>query len=168
MKSNQLRNRIGGLILGFSVLCGIGLVSSSTVQAQWGRNDNYRRERRARDYRRDRDRRDDRYRNDQYRNNGAYGRGGYGNNGYNVYQAAQRQGYQQGINTGSSDAQRRQSYSPQRSRYFKNPPGSNYQYEQAYRNGFVQGYRQGYQRYGGYNGGYNNGNRRNSGIYLPW
>ncbi len=171
MKSTQFKNRVGGLLLAFSVLIGIVLVSSSSVQAQWRRNDDDRRDRRSRDYRRERNRdyqRNDRYRNNRrnevYRNDGYYGRGGYGNNG-NAYQMAQRQGYQQGIYTGGSDAQRRQSYNPQRSRYFKNPPNnSGYQFDQAYRSGFLQGYREGYQRYGGYYG--NRGN--NGGFRLPW
>ncbi len=175
MKSMQLKNRIGGLLLTFSVLLGIGLISSSTVQAQWRRSDDNRRERRARDYRRDRDRnrdyrRDDRYRNNRSRNDGYYGgRGGYGNYG-NAYQVAQRQGYQQGLYTGGSDAQRRQSYNPQRSRYYKNPP-NNYgnQYDQAYRSGFLQGYREGYQRNGGYYGNRGTyGNRTPNGIRWPW
>ena len=37
--------------------------------------------------------------------------------GYNNQQV--QQGFQYGVNTGASDAQRRQSYSPQRSRYYR-------------------------------------------------
>lgn len=98
---------------------------------------------------------------DRYENNGGYGTygrnggyGGYGNNGgYN--QAAMNQGYQNGLNTGASDAQRGQSYSPQRSHFYTQASS------QAFRDGFVQGYEQGYRQYAGYgNGRYrrNNGN----------
>ncbi|HEV7798769.1 MAG TPA: hypothetical protein VGO73_11465, partial [Pyrinomonadaceae bacterium] len=88
--------------------------------------------------------------------------GGYGNNGYS--QAAVNQGYQDGLYTGSSDAQRGQSYNPQRSHFYKdgNSGYNNGQYMQAYRQGFLQGYQQGFQQYGGYNNGRNNTRR------LPW
>jgi len=90
--------------------------------------------------------------------NGSYG-------GYNNQQI--QQGFQYGVNTGASDAQRRQSYSPQRSRYYRDAPS------QAFRDGFVRGYDQGYRQYayannGGYrNDGYygNNGGYRNDGYY---
>ena len=92
------------------------------------------------------------YRDDRYRNRG-YG----GNNNYDL-----NQGYQQGINTGSSDARRGQSYSPQRSHYYRDARS------QAFRQGFVRGYAEGYRQYsgGGY-GGYGNGrygNGRNGGY----
>lgn len=77
-----------------------------------------------------------------------------------------RQGYQYGVQTGASDAQRRQSYSPQRSRYFRNAS------TQAFRDGFVRGYDRGYRQYAQNNGGYrndgyygNNGGYRNDGYY---
>ena len=72
---------------------------------------------------------------------------------------ALNQGYQAGLNTGASDAQRGQSYSPQRSHYYKDASS------QQFRNGFVQGYNAGYRQYGGYNnnGDYRTGNN-GSGI----
>jgi hypothetical protein len=75
------------------------------------------------------------------------------------------QGYQYGLNTGASDAQRRQSFSPQRSHYYQNASS------QAFRNGFVQGYNAGYRQYSGYgNGNYGRGNTRSrilGGIFGP-
>jgi hypothetical protein len=70
---------------------------------------------------------------------------------------ALNQGYQAGLNTGASDAQRGQNYSPQRSHYYKDASS------QQFRNGFVQGYNAGYRQYGGSN---NNGDYRrgNNGI----
>jgi len=75
--------------------------------------------------------------------------------GYNNQQV--QQGFQYGVNTGASDAQRRQSYSPQRSRYYRDAP------TQAFRNAFAQGYDQGYRQYAGAYG--NNGGYRNDGSY---
>ena len=78
------------------------------------------------------------------------------------------QGYQDGIYTGSRDAQRGQSYNPQRSHFYRNGHGDNggygnsYQYQQAYRQGFVRGYDQGFRQYGGYNRG------RGSNTRWPW
>jgi hypothetical protein len=87
---------------------------------------------------------------------------GYNNGGYNNQQI--QQGYQYGVNTGASDAQRRQSYSPQRSRYYQQAS------TQAFRDGFVRGYDQGYRQYAsnsGYrnDGYYGNGGYRNDGYY---
>ena len=76
--------------------------------------------------------------------------------GYNNQQI--QQGFQYGVNTGASDAQRRQSYSPQRSRYYRDAP------TQAFRDGFVRGYDQGYRQYAYNNGGYNNGGYNNGGY----
>jgi len=153
MNSNNSDSKLGGLLLVFSLLFGIAILSSVTVQAQypWGRD---------RQDRRDRDRdRDDRYRRDD-----RYGRsGGYG---YNVYQIAQSRGYQDGLNTGASDGQRGQNYNPQRSHYYQNATygynssyGNKNGYKQAYRDGFLRGYQEGYRRYGGYNRGRDNGRR---------
>lgn len=161
---------LGGAMLTLIFVFGITAATSSTAQAQWrDRDGQYRRDRdndryrdRNRDGRRDRDwnrnRRTDRYedygRNGGYNNRDGYGRNGaYGNN--SSYRYEQQQGYQQGLNTGASDAQRGQSFSPQRSRYYKNASSH------AYRDGFVQGYNSGYRQYSGYgNDGYR---RRNTG-----
>jgi hypothetical protein len=61
-----------------------------------------------------------------------------------------QQGFQYGANVGASDAQRGQSYSPQRSRYYRDAP------TQAFRDGFVRGYDQAYRQYANANGGYRN------------
>ena len=88
------------------------------------------------------------YRNNRS-NNRSYGRyGGYGN------QYELNRGYQQGIETGSSDAQRRQSYDPQRSKHWRNAR------TQEFREGFARGYDEGYRRYAYNNGRYGN----NSGV----
>jgi len=76
------------------------------------------------------------------------------NGGYNNQQI--QQGYQDGVNTGASDAQRRQGYSPQRSHFYRDASS------QAFRDSFVRGYDQGYRQYSGSNG---NGGYRNDGSY---
>ena len=165
MTTIDYRSKVGGALLVLSLLFGIGIMSSVTAQAQgrhngeWkrrdrDRNDNgdqYRDWRRNRNRHEDRDenraRRDDRYDRDyRYGNNGSYEN--------SSSQMALNQGYQAGINTGASDAQRGQSYSPQRSHYYKDASS------QQFRNGFVQGYNAGYRQYGGYNnnGDYQRGN----------
>src|SRR5438309_3904945 len=109
MNSHQSNSKIGRIILVLSLLFGIAMVSGMTAQAQYpgypggqDRQDRQDRRDRNRDNRRDRDNR------------------GYGRGGYNVYQIAQDQGYQAGVSTGASDAQRGQNYDPQRSHYYRN------------------------------------------------
>ena len=121
-------------LLALFMFFGILLFVSTNAQAQWGYGRN-----------------DDRYRRDDR----------YGNN--NSYQIARQQGYVAGLRTGASDAQRGQSYSPQRSHYWRDGAdgyrsgyGNRGQYQQVFRNAFAQGYREGYQRYA-YNRRGNNG-----------
>ena len=168
MKSKYLRNKIGRILLALSFLVTVGLVSSGSVQAQWRDRDNRRDQ--NRDSRRNRD--EDYRRNDQYGRNGGYGNGGYGNGGYgNGSQVAVNQGYQDGLYTGSNDAQRGQSYNPQRSHFYQNGHSDNSRYgnsgynAQAYRQGFLRGYQEGYRRYGG-NNGRRNGNYNR--FPFPW
>src|SRR5258705_7668193 len=157
MRLNYLSKKLGGYLMAFFLLFGIASIASTAVQAQypWGYGNDQRRDRDDR-YRRDRD---DRDRDDRYRRDDRYGRGGY-----NPYQAARQQGYSYGMNVGAADAQRGQSYSPQRSHYWKNGTdgynssyGNRGQYRQVFRDAFSQGYREGYQRYAGYDRRGNNG-----------
>jgi hypothetical protein len=127
-------------LLALFLLLGITALAATTTQAQWGygqnRDDRYRRDRNDRD------------RNDRYGRNGDYGYN-------NAYQIARQQGYRNGLSTGASDAQRGQSYNPQRSHFWKNGTdgynssyGNKGQFKQIFRDAFVQGYNEGYQRYG--------------------
>ncbi len=132
MKLAYSSKQIGGYLLAFFLLFGILTVASSSAQAQYDR----------RDRRDDRwERRDDRYRDDRYRDR-------------NNYQTARQQGYSYGMNVGAADAQRGQSFNPQRSRYWKNGSegynssyGNRGQYKQVFRDAFEQGYREGFQRF---------------------
>jgi len=128
MKQLYSSKRIGGFLLAFFLLFGIITVASSTAQAQypwgWGRDQDRR------------ERREDRYERRQ------------------GLQVAQQRGYSYGLSVGAGDAQRGQSYSPQRSRYWRNASegydddfGNKGQYKQVFRNAFEQGYREGFQRY---------------------
>jgi hypothetical protein len=146
----NVNKKIGGYLMAMLLLVGIAALASSTAQAQYP-------------YGYDPYRRDDRYRNRRY--------DPYNQN--NIYQIAQQQGYSYGMNVGAADAQRGQSYNPQRSRYFRNANsgynsyyGNRGQYQQVFRNAFVQGYREGYMRYGGYDRRSNNG-RWGNGRW-PW
>lgn len=127
-------SKVGGYILALFLILGFTAIASTTAQAQWGRDRDYRDDR----YRRDRDYRDDRYRR-------------------NIYETARQQGYSYGMSVGAADAQRNQSYNPQRSRYWRNATegysssyGNKGQYKQVFRSAFEQGYRDGWQRFAGY------------------
>jgi hypothetical protein len=138
---------VGGYILALFLILGFTAIASTTAQAQWGRDRDYRRDDR---YRRDRDyRRDDPYRRDRDYRDDRYRRSNF--------ETARQQGYSYGMSVGAADAQRRQSYNPQRSRYWKNATegysssyGNKGQYKQVFRNAFEQGYREGWQRFAGY------------------
>lgn len=127
MKLNYSSKKTGGYLLAFFLLFGIITVASSSAQAQYPRgNDRYRR--------------DDRYRDDRNRQND--------------FQVARQQGYSYGMNVGAADAQRGQSYNPQRSRYYRDASqgynsyyGNRGQYRQIFRSSFLQGYRDGFQRF---------------------
>ena len=153
MKTNYSSKKLGGYILALFLILGFTAIASSNVQAQWRDRDRDDR------YQRDRD-----YRNRDYRN----GRNGYGYG----YENARQQGYSYGLNVGAADAQRGQSYNPQRSHYWKDGDagynssyGNRGQYRQIFRSAFEQGYREGFQRYGGNNRGRNNGRY---GRIWPW
>jgi hypothetical protein len=169
---NNFLKRVGGAVMTLAFVFGISAATNDTAQAQW-RNGQY--QRRDRDRNNDgipdwRQRRNDRYdyrrsqdwnRNRRNDNNDYYRNRGYGNNGgYGTYgsQYELNRGYQQGLNTGASDAQRGQSYSPQRSRYYRNAPN------QAFLQGFVQGYDQGFRQYAGYGNQRYRRNNRLGGI----
>ena len=146
MKSYYSSKRVSSYVLAFFVLFGIVSVAATTTNAQWRRDD--------RGYDNRRDDRDDWRRDRNYNNS---------------YQVARQQGYSYGLSVGSQDAQRGQSFNPQRSRYFKNATegynsyyGNKGQYKQIFRDAFTQGYREGYQRYG-----YNN-RRSNNGRWGIW
>ena len=139
MRSINLKGAMGKVLLGFSLLFGIGIMSSITAQAQWQtdpyRNDrDYQREREREQRRREQERRnrdynrndnydynrnnDYDYQNDQWRrNNGRWGRrgrdaDGYGNYGgsFDLRQTALNAGFADGVKAGRKDRQRGRRY----------------------------------------------------------
>jgi hypothetical protein len=154
MRLNNLKNTIGGLILGFSLLFGIGIMSSMTAQAQY-RNDDY--YRRNRDYDRDQRRRD--RLNDRYRRSSNWD--SYPNYGgsFELRQTALNAGYNEGIKEGRKDRNRTNNYGNgygigsygysnssayQRALKDYNPRlGDRYLYQQYFRLAFQTGYRDG-------------------------
>ena len=79
-----------------------------------------------------------------------YGNYGYSSNGYD-------RGYEDGLYTGSKDADRGQSYDPYRSHFYQDAGhgflslwGHRDSYSVAYRDGFLRGYNEGYEHYDNY------------------
>jgi hypothetical protein len=104
MKLGHLQSKIAGIILGFSLLFGIGVAASTTAQAQ-DRNDRDAQGHRDRD---DRDRDRDRGRNTGDRNRRGRNGDGYGNYGgsFQLRQTALNAGYNEGIKEGRNDRRR--------------------------------------------------------------
>ena len=129
MKLAYSSKKMGGYLLAFFLLFGIITVASSSAQAQYP---NW-----------ERDRRDDRWERREDRWERRQG-----------LERARQQGYSYGMSVGAADAQRNQSFNPQRSRYYRNGTegydrdfGNRGQYRQVFRSAFIQGYREGYQRF---------------------
>lgn len=157
MNEKNLIQKIGGVVLAASILFGAAIMSSSTVQAQGHGGGAH----------------GGGFHGGGIRGGGFHGggfRGGFGSRvfigprfgygdpygyygypygDYNQYvfgdsQAADAQGYEDGLKTGSSDARRGQSDDPQRSHYFKDAGFGNF--AQDYREGFLRGYSEGFER----------------------
>ena len=160
MNTNYLKTRIGGAILGFSLLLGIGMMSSMTAQAQYPQYDPYRQDdsyRRNRDYQRDRRDRDDRWNNDQW-NNRNRGRtwDGYPNFGgtFELRQTALNEGYNEGIKEGRKDRGHNDRYDfrdegayQKATKSYSSRLGDRFLYQRYFRMAFENGYRAGYSGY---------------------
>ena len=149
MKSNYFRNKIGGAILGLSLLLGIGLMSSTTAQAQYRNQDQYRRDRY---YDRDQQRRDDwRYnRNSRGRNWDGYA--SYGGS-FELRQTALNAGYNEGIKAGRNDRGRGRYDFGNSSAYqsatkdYNSRLGDRWIYQRYFRDAFYNGYADGQRGY---------------------
>ena len=147
MNKKNLLKRIGGVVLAVSLLFGVAIMSSSSVQAQRGG-----------------------FHGGGFHGGGFHGGGfrsrvfigprfGFGYYGYpygyygypygyySQYifgdsEAADSQGYHDGLKTGASDARRGQSFDPERSHYFKDSGFGNFAGD--YREGFSRGYSAGF------------------------
>jgi hypothetical protein len=148
MKS-LLKNKIMGAILAGSVVLGIGLTSSATVQAQWPNNRQYERDqnRRQREWEREQRRRQRDYRRDSRDD---YNWGG----SFQLRQTALNAGYNEGIKEGRKDRQRRERFEYRDEEDFRNANtdyssklGNRGLYQQYFRQGFANGYTAGYNGY---------------------
>jgi uncharacterized membrane protein len=156
MNRKNLLRRIGGFILGLSLVCGAAIMSSTTVDAQRGFHGG------------------GGFHSGGFRGGGFHGGGfrggrfhgggtrviirprfgfgypyryGYPYGSYSQYvfgssTAAENEGYQDGLKTGSDDERRGQSNDPERSHYFKDAGFGNF--AEDYREGFLRGYNDGF------------------------
>ena len=134
MKRENLPRRIGGFVLAALLLSSVAIVSGTTAQAQWRGRGGFRggfggRARLIRPIR-------------PIRPFYGYPYGYYNQYVFSSTQAADNQGFKDGLKTGSSDARRGQSNDPERSHYFKNAGFGNF--GQTYREGFLRGYSEGF------------------------
>jgi hypothetical protein len=148
----------GGFILGIALLLGVGIMSSTTAQAQYRTNDWYQRQREL-----ERQRQLEIYRQQQRRNNGGWNRNNrgrsndnYGNYGgsFNFRQTALNAGYNEGMRAGRDDRQRGDRYNfsdegayQSASKDYNSRMGDRWTYQRYFREAFETGYRDGYQGY---------------------
>lgn len=161
MKLTNLRNKIGGAILGVAVLLGVGMMSSITAQAQYQYPD-YNRSQQDRNRDRDQDRnrgRGNDQGNDQWNNgrgNGDRRGDGYRNYGgtFQLRQTALNAGFNDGLKEGRKDRSHGDRYEFQdegafqkATRDYNSRMGDRYTYQRYYRDAFANGYRAGYEGY---------------------
>jgi len=160
MKSKYLKNKIGGAVMGLSLLAGIGIAAAPTAKAQWPTNPQIQRSRTYDPYR-DPYRTYDPYqvqRNRQYRNrNWRYNNNGdnYPNYGgsFDLRQTALNAGYNNGIEAGRRDRQRgyyninSQREFQRASKDYSSRLGDRNLYAEYFRLAFQRGYDAGYQGY---------------------
>ncbi|MGB9181244.1 MAG: hypothetical protein WCB68_18580 [Pyrinomonadaceae bacterium] len=147
MKLNQLKNKIGGALLAFSILFGVGVASSMTAQAQQDRNDQYRRDRNDRNQQG----RDEYNRNRRGRRWDRYGT--YGGS-FQLRQTALNAGYNEGIKKGRDDYKhnrqfdfRDESAYQKATKDYSSKLGDRELYRRYYREGFENGYNDGWNGY---------------------
>ena len=146
MKSNTLKKRIMGAMLGLSLLVGIGITSSESAQAQWPSRESQREQlRRQREWERQQRRRQRDYRNDGWRNNGG---------SFDLRQTALNAGYNEGVKEGRKDRQNGDRFEYRDEEDYRNANtdyssrlGNRDAYRQYFRQGFANGYNDGYRGY---------------------
>ena len=148
MKTNLLTKKVIGIVFGFSLLLGIGMMPSSEAQAQY-RDPNWQRDqiRRQREYEREQRRRERQARRDW---RAQYNYGGSSQ----LRQTALNAGYNEGIKEGRKDRDRNERYEYRDEEDYRNANtdyssrlGSRDLYAQYFRQGFVNGYADGYRGY---------------------
>jgi hypothetical protein len=146
----NLKNTIGKLFLGFALLFGIGIATSTTAQAQWRNDDQYRRN--------DNNDRYQRRRNRDYRrgnNGGRYG-DGYPDLGGSeqLRQTALNAGANEGNKAGRKDRSRGERYEfrdegeyQKATKDYSSRLGDRNLYRRYFQEAFEHGYADGYQGY---------------------
>jgi hypothetical protein len=145
MKLHLLKKRAMGVVLGLSLLLGIGIASSPVANAQdpYWRQQQREQQRRQREWEREqrrRGRQEDRYAD----------RWGYGGSSQ-LRQTALNAGYNEGIKEGRKDRNNRDRFDYRDEEDFRNANtdyssrlGSRELYAQYFRQGFINGYTDGY------------------------
>jgi hypothetical protein len=160
MKSKYLKKKIGGAVLGLSLLAGIGIASAPTAQAQWPINPPVERQRTYDPYRdpyRTYDpyqvQRSRQYRNRNWRNNNGDNYPNYGGT-FDLRQTALNAGYNNGMEAGRRDRMRGAYYDINSQREFQRASkdyssrfGDRNLYAEYFRLAFQRGYNDGYQGY---------------------
>lgn len=149
MKLEHLQRKIGGAILGLSIIFGVGAALGPTVQAQdRDRDGQYRRERE-----RDRDRNRDYDRGGRRRGRGGDDYPNYGGS-FQLRQTALNAGYNEGIKEGRNDRRKGRSYEFRNSssyqkatKDYNSRDGDRELYRQYFRMAFENGYDAGYNGY---------------------
>jgi hypothetical protein len=147
MKSINLKGAMGKGLLAFSLLFGIGIMSSMTAQAQYRNDQGYGQDRRDRnrDWRRDRN-----------RNGGGRNDDGYGNYGgsYELRQTALNAGANEGNKAGRKDRQHGERYEfrdegeyQKGTKDYNSRLGDRSTYQRYFREAFEHGYADGYNGY---------------------
>jgi hypothetical protein len=154
MKTNLLKKRAMGVVLGLSLLLGIGIASSPVAQAQdpYWRQQQREQQRRQRQWEREQRRRQRESRRDWRNDDPAhqYNIGG----SYQLRQTALNAGYNEGIKEGRKDRDNRDRFEYRDEEDYRNANtdyssrlGSRELYSQYFRQGFANGYTDGYRGY---------------------
>ena len=161
MKINMLTKRVIGVVFGLSLLLGIGMASSTEVQAQW-RDPQWERQQQREQIRRQREwEREQRRRQRQAQRDWRYDRNGrfednYSNYGgsYQFRQTALNAGYNEGIKEGRKDRNNGDRFEYRDEEDFRNANtgyssrfGDRQLYAQYFREAFINGYTDGYRGY---------------------
>ena len=151
MKSMLLKKRVMGVVLGLSLLLGIGLASSPVAQAQW-QDPSWQRQQQREQLRRQREweREQRRRQRDSSRYDDRYGYGG----SFQLRQTALNAGYNEGVKEGRKDRSRNDRFDYRDEEDYRNANtdyssrlGNRELYVQYFRQGFVNGYTDGYRGY---------------------
>lgn len=148
MTTINLKGTVGKVFLGFALLFGIGIMSSTSAQAQY-RDDGYRQDRRDDSNQQDRDWR--RGRNRRGRNGDGYGNYGGSNQ---LRQTALNAGANEGNKAGRKDRSRGERYDytdegayQKATKDYSSSLGDREIYRRYFREAFEHGYADGYQGY---------------------